>query len=67
MLVFLGANGQTVTLPGDTLAATMIEIQQRAEAGEDAAALVRWLARRLVRARKAPARRRPGRRARKQT
>ncbi len=58
MLVFLEANGVAVGIPPDDVAAMMIELQQRAEAGHDAAALVNWIAATLA------AHRRPGRRRR---
>ena len=44
MLVFLEANGIAVGIRPDDAAALMIELQQRAEAGHDAAALVSWIA-----------------------
>ncbi|OFW04692.1 MAG: hypothetical protein A3I61_12225 [Acidobacteria bacterium RIFCSPLOWO2_02_FULL_68_18] len=50
MLTFLEANGAPVRIPPDELASTMIELQRRSEAGEDALRLIAdiasWLARR---------------------
>jgi death-on-curing protein len=57
MLVFLEASGVAVSIPPDDVAAMMIELQQRAESGHDAAALVRWIAAVLTSHRR-PARRR---------
>jgi death on curing protein len=44
MLTFLQANGGRATSSDERLAALMIELQRRAEAGEDVARLVRWIA-----------------------
>jgi death-on-curing family protein len=44
MLTFLEANGSPVRLRAERVAALMIEVQRRAEAGDDPGALVRWLA-----------------------
>ena len=44
MLTFLEANGSPVRLRAERVAAMMIEVQRRAEAGDDPGALVRWLA-----------------------
>ena len=44
MLAFLEANGVRVRLSADGIAAMMIELQRRAEAGDDPGALVRWIA-----------------------
>ena len=57
MLTFLQANGGRTTLSDERLATLMIELQRRAEAGEDVARLVHWIAAELV-ARPAPSRRR---------
>ena len=63
MLVLLEANGRAVAIRGDKLAALMIEIQQRAEAGADVGAIIRWVAQRLASSSKRPHRaRRPSRR-----
>jgi len=51
MLTFLEANGSPVRLRAERVAAMMIEVQQRAEAGDDPGALVRWLAAALTRRR----------------
>ena len=57
MLTFLEANGGRTTLGGERCAALVIELQRRAEAGEDVARLVRWIAGELT-ARRAARRRR---------
>jgi len=44
MLTFLEANGTRATLTAERCATLMIELQRRAEAGEDVARLVRWIA-----------------------
>jgi death-on-curing protein len=44
MLTFLYANGGRAELPEDRLATLMIELQRRAESGEDISRLVRWIA-----------------------
>ncbi|MBI3048934.1 MAG: type II toxin-antitoxin system death-on-curing family toxin [Acidobacteria bacterium] len=50
MLTFLEANGASVRIPPDELALTMIDLQRRSEAGEDALRLIAniasWLAER---------------------
>lgn len=57
MLTFLQANGGRTALGDQRCATLMIELQRRAEAGEDVARLVRWIAGELA-ARPAAARRR---------
>ena len=57
MLVFLEANGVAVGIRPDDVAGMMIELQQRAEAGHDAAALVSWIAA-ILAAHRQPTRRR---------
>ena len=47
MLVFLEANGASCRVSVEDLAASMIEIQQRAEKGEDTAGLIGWLTAKL--------------------
>jgi death on curing protein len=44
MLTFLQANGGRTGLSDERLATIMIELQRRAESGEDVARLVRWIA-----------------------
>ena len=44
MLTFLEANGGRTTLTDERCATLMIELQRRAEAGEDVARLVGWIA-----------------------
>jgi death-on-curing protein len=44
MLTFLQANGARTVLSAERCAALMIDLQRRAEAGEDVARLVRWIA-----------------------
>jgi death-on-curing protein len=44
MLTFMHANGGRTTLKDERIATLMIELQRRAEAGEDASQLVRWIA-----------------------
>lgn len=44
MLTFLQANGGRTALSDERLATLMIELQRRAESGEDIARLVRWIA-----------------------
>ena len=44
MLTFLHANGGRTGLRDDRIATLMIELQRRAESGEDTAQLVRWIA-----------------------
>ena len=56
MLVFLAANGVRVRLPAIDLAAMMIDLQQRAEAGESVSSLVGWIAG-VLRARRVDAKR----------
>ena len=63
MLTFLRANGRRTAISDERLAAMMIELQRRAESGEDVGRLVRWIAVELAR-RPAPPRR-PGRRRRR--
>lgn len=58
MLTFLHANGGRTALSDERLATLMIELQRRAEAGEDLARLVRWIAAELAAGRPATARRR---------
>lgn len=43
MLTFLAANGVRVRLSADRIATMMIELQRRAEAGDDPGRLVRWI------------------------
>ena len=57
MLTFLAANGRRTRLTDERCAALMIELQRRAEAGEDVARLVRWIAGEIA-ARPDPRRRR---------
>ncbi len=63
MLTFLRANGRRTAISDERLAAMMIELQRRAESGEDVGRLVRWIAVELGR-RPAPPRR-PRRRRRR--
>ena len=63
MLTFLRANGRRTAISDERLAAMMIELQRRAESGEDVGRLVRWIAVELAR-RPAPPRR-PRRRRRR--
>ena len=63
MLTFLRANGGRTAISDERLAAMMIELQRRAESGEDVGRLVRWIAVELAR-RPAPPRR-PRRRRRR--
>ena len=63
MLTFLRANGGRPAISDERLAAMMIELQRRAESGEDVVRLVRWIATEL--ARRPPRPRRPGRRRRR--
>lgn len=58
MLTFLHANGARTALDDESLAMLMIELQRRAESGEDAARLVRWIAGRLAAPGRAAGRRR---------
>ena len=44
LLTFLYANGRRTALRNDRIATLMIELQRRAESGEDTARLVRWIA-----------------------
>lgn len=60
MLTFLRANGGRTVISDERLAAMMIELQQRAESGEDVERLVRWMAAELTR--RPPPPRRPHRR-----
>jgi death-on-curing protein len=53
MLTFLEANGASSMLPDDRLATLMIDLQRRAEAGEDISRLVRSIAVELVSGRRA--------------
>ena len=48
MLTFLQANGGRTALNDERCATLMIELQRRAEAGEDVARLVRWIADKLT-------------------
>ena len=48
MLTFLEANRAGTRLAADRVATMMIELQRRAERGEDVAQLVRWIAGALV-------------------
>jgi death on curing protein len=48
MLTFLHANGARTPLGDERLATLMIELQRRAESGEDAARLIRWVAEQLT-------------------
>ena len=59
MLTFLRANGRRTAISDERLAAMMIELQRRAESGEDVERLVRWMAAEL--ARRPPRPRRPRR------
>ena len=59
MLTFLRANGRRAAVSDERLAAMMIELQRRAESGEDVERLVRWMAAEL--ARRPPRPRRPRR------
>jgi len=59
MLTFLRANGRRTAISDERLAAMMIELQRRAESGEDVGRLVRWIAVEL--ARRPPPPRRPRR------
>ena len=63
MLTFLRANGRRPAISDERLAAMMIELQRRAESGEDVGRLVRWIATEL--ARRPPRPRRPARRRRR--
>ena len=63
MLTFLRANGGRPAISDERLAAMMIELQRRAESGEDVVRLVRWIATEL--ARRPPRPRRPRRRRRR--
>ena len=63
MLTFLRANGRRTAISDERLAAMMIELQRRAESGEDVGRLVRWIATEL--ARRPPRPRRPARRRRR--
>ena len=63
MLTFLRANGRRTAISDERLAAMMIELQRRAESGEDVVRLVRWIAVEL--ARRPPPPRRPRRRRRR--
>jgi len=63
MLTFLRANGRRTAISDERLAAMMIELQRRAESGEDVVRLVRWIATEL--ARRPPRPRRPRRRRRR--
>ena len=63
MLTFLRANGRRTAISDERLAAMMIELQRRAESGEDVGRLVRWIAVEL--ARRPPRPRRPRRRRRR--
>ena len=63
MLTFLRANGRRTAISDERLAAMMIELQRRAESGEDVGRLVRWIAVEL--ARRPPPPRRPRRRRRR--
>jgi len=63
MLTFLRANGGRTAISDEHLAAMMIELQRRAESGEDVGRLVRWIAAEL--ARRPPRSKRPRRRRRR--
>jgi len=63
MLTFIRANGGRPAISDERLAAMMIELQRRAESGEDVGRLVRWIATEL--ARRPPRPRRPARRRRR--
>jgi death-on-curing protein len=54
MLVFLEANGIQIDVAPTKIVTTMIELQERAEAGEDARRLVQWLAGFLIAWRQRP-------------
>lgn len=47
MLTFLYANGRRPALRHERIASLMIELQRRAEGGEDTSRLVRWIAGKL--------------------
>ena len=47
MLTFLGANGRRVRLGPERAVRLMIDLQRRAESGEDVGRLVGWIARAL--------------------
>ena len=49
MLTFRRANGRHATISDQDLAVMMIELQRRAESGEDVGRLVRWIAAELPR------------------
>lgn len=51
MLTFLEANGASVRIPAEELAAMMIDLQKRSEAGEDASRLISSVAASLARRR----------------
>jgi death on curing protein len=48
MLTFLQANGGRTALSDERLATLMIDLQRRAESGEDVARLIRWIAEELT-------------------
>lgn len=48
MLTFLQANGGRTALSDERIATIMIELQRRAESGEDVARLIRWIAEELT-------------------
>ena len=60
MLTFLEVNRMPVRIAAEELAAMMIDLQRRAEAGQPVSDLVRWIARAIA-ARRASRRRRRGR------
>ena len=49
MLTFLAANGADTRIPPSRLVAMMINLQRRAETGEDTARLIAWIAGELTR------------------
>lgn len=53
MLTFLEANGISIRIGGENVAALMIELQERSEAGEDVSRLIAWIASVLDKARPA--------------
>lgn len=61
MLTFLEANGVPVTMSAERIAALIMEVGRRAEAGRDLTGVIRWLAQELARGRGRPHRRSRGR------